>query len=94
MEEHVQLAADSLMKLKKYPRVVEGNIRLAVYYMILNEKVKAKKHFKAFEEAKIPIHHFAFGIQKDYEGLGKELYLSIKNRSTFRLKNGPLIYQL
>lgn len=72
MEEHVRLAADSLMKLKKYPRVVEGNIRLAVYYMVLNEKVKAKKHFKAFEEAKIPIHHFAFWIQKDYEGLCKE----------------------
>lgn len=36
MEEHVQLSADSLMKLKKYPRVVEGNIRLVVYYMILN----------------------------------------------------------
>lgn len=72
MEEHVQLAAESLMKLKKYPRVVEGNIRLAVYYMVLNEKTKAKKHFEAFENAKIPIHHFAFWIQKYYEGLRKE----------------------
>jgi hypothetical protein len=72
MEEHVQLAAESLMKLKKYPRVVEGNIRLAVYYMVLNEKAKAKKHFEAFEDAKIPIHHFAFWIQRDYEGLCKE----------------------
>lgn len=72
MEEHVQMAAESLAKLKKYPRVVEGNIRLAVYYMVLNEKEKAKKHFEAFEDAKIPIHHFAFWIQRDYEGLCKE----------------------
>ncbi len=72
MEEHVQKAAESLAKLKKYPRVVEGNIRLAVYYMVLNEKEKAKKHFEAFEKAKIPIHHFAFWIQRDYEGLCKE----------------------
>lgn len=72
MEEHVRLAAESLMKLKKYPRVVEGNIRLAVYYMVLNEKAEAKKHFEAFEEAKIPIHHFAFWIQRDYEELCKE----------------------
>lgn len=72
MKEHARLAADSLMKLKKYPRVVEGNIRLAVYYMVLNEKEKAQKHFEAFEEAKIPIRHFAFWIQRDYEGLCKE----------------------
>lgn len=72
MEEHVRLAAESLMKLKKYPRVVEGNIRLAVYYMVLNEKAEAKKHFEAFEEAKIPIHHFAFWIQRDYEELCKK----------------------
>lgn len=72
MVEHVQLATESLMTLKKYPRVVEGNIRLAVYYMILNDKTKAKTHFEAFEEAKIPIQHFAFWIQRDYEGLCKE----------------------
>lgn len=72
IEEHVKLAAESLMKLKKYPRVVEGNIRLAVYYMVLNDKTKAKNHFEAFEQAKIPIHHFAFWIQRDYEGLCKE----------------------
>jgi len=75
MEEHVRLAADSLMQLKKYPRVVEGNIRLAIYYMVLNDKTRAKKYFKAFEKAKIPIHHFAFWIQRDYEGLCKEFAL-------------------
>lgn len=69
MEEHVQLADERLMKLKKYPRIAEGNIRLAVYYMFLNEEEKAKKHLEAFEEAKISIHHFALWIQKDYERL-------------------------
>lgn len=72
MEDHVQMAAKSLAELKKYPRVVEGNIRLAVYYMVLNEKEKAKKHFESFEEAKISIHHLAFWIQRDYERLCKE----------------------
>lgn len=72
MEEHVRLADEGLMKLKKYPRVAEGNIRLAVCYMLLNEKAKAKKHFEAFEEAKISIHHFASWIQKDYEWLCKK----------------------
>lgn len=72
MEEHVQLAAEGLIKLKKYPRVAEGNIRLAVYYMVLNERAKARKHFEAFEEAKVPIHHFAFWIQRGYEGLCEE----------------------
>jgi len=61
-----------LRKLKKYPRVVEGNIRLAIYYMALNEKEKAKKHFEEFEESKVSIQHFAFWIQRDYEGLCKE----------------------
>lgn len=72
MEEHVKLAADSLGKLKKYPRVAEGNIRLAIYYMVLNEKQKARKYFEAFKESKIPIHQFDFWIQKYYEGLCRE----------------------
>jgi len=59
--------------------VVEGNIRLAVYYMVLNDKTKAKNHFEAFEQAMIPIHHFAFWIQRDYEGLCKEFRTATEN---------------
>jgi len=72
MEEHVQMAAESLAKLKKYPKVIEGDIRLAKYYMVLNEKEKAKKHFEAFEEAKMPINHFTVWIQDYYKELCQE----------------------
>lgn len=72
MEKHVQLAADGLDRLNKYPRVAEGYIRLAVYYMVLNKRELAKKYFEAFEETNVPIHDFAYWIQNDYEGLRKE----------------------
>ncbi len=77
MAEHVELAANNLMKLKQYPRVVEGNIRLACYYMVLQENEKAQKHFEYFEEAKIPIHHFAIWIQRYYVELCKEFKISL-----------------
>ncbi|MCF8019102.1 MAG: tetratricopeptide repeat protein [Vallitaleaceae bacterium] len=66
MLNHVEMAATSLKKLKKYPSVVEGNIRLAIYYMALNEVDKARKHF---EESKIPVQHFAFWIQNGYDNI-------------------------
>lgn len=72
MAEHVELADDKLSKLKKYPRVVEGNIRLAFYYMALGEKEKAKEHFDDFEDAKIQINHFAIWVQRYYEILRRE----------------------
>lgn len=77
MTEHVELAADNLRKLKQYPSVVEGNIRLACYYMVLQENEKAQKHFEYFEEAKIPIHHFAIWIQRYYVELSKEFKISL-----------------
>lgn len=77
MTEHVELAANNLMKLKKYPRVVEGNIRLAKYYSVLHENEKAQEHFEYFEKAKIPIHHFAFWIQNYYEELRREYKISL-----------------
>jgi tetratricopeptide (TPR) repeat protein len=72
MKEHVELAAASLTHLKKYSRVVEGDIRLAMYYLVLNEREKAQKHFKAYEEAQFPINHFAPWIQRYYEMLCQE----------------------
>lgn len=72
MEEHVQLAAEGLRKLNKYPRVAEGYIRLAIYYMVLNNREMAKKHFEAFEETNVPIHDFAHWVQNDYKGLRTE----------------------
>ena len=66
MIEHVEMAANGVLKLKKYPRVAEMNIRLATYYMILNDNQKAQEYFEAFEEAQVPIHHFAFWIQRNY----------------------------
>lgn len=72
IEEHVKLATEGLRKLDKYPRVAEGYIRLAMYYLGLNDKETSRKYFRDFEKTNTPIHHYAFWLQNYYVLLHRE----------------------